>query len=164
MFLGKDVLKICSKFTVDLPCPSAISIKLLCDYMLSFIPARRDPSFVLPGSRFAGMKFYHVIASARLKWMKKLIKKISIEVHFNRSKIFLCFCDAYDVNLWEKKASKRLCKISSFYRGSHRRCSAKKVFLKILQYPQESTCVRVSLQALGFAILLIRDTNTYVFL
>ena len=33
VFLGKDVLKICSKFTGDLPCRSAISIKLLCDYM-----------------------------------------------------------------------------------------------------------------------------------
>ena len=39
----------------------------------SFIPARRDPLFVLPGSRFAETKFSHVIASARLSGMKKLI-------------------------------------------------------------------------------------------
>ena len=40
-----------------------------------FIPARRDPSFVQPGSRFAGTKFSHVIASTRLGGIKKLIKK-----------------------------------------------------------------------------------------
>ena len=33
-----------------------------------------------------------------------------------------------------------------------------------MQYSQENTCVAVSLQAFRFAILLIRDTNTYVFL
>ena len=36
--------------------------------------------------------------------------------------------------------------------------------LKILQCSQENTCVGVSLQAFKFAILLIRDTNSYVFL
>ena len=40
-----------------------------------FLPARRDPSFVQPGSRFAGTKFSHVIASARLGGIKKLIEK-----------------------------------------------------------------------------------------
>ena len=40
-----------------------------------FIPARRDPSFVQSGSRFAGTKFSHVIASTRLGGIKKLIKK-----------------------------------------------------------------------------------------
>ena len=40
----------------------------------------------------------------------------------------------------------------------------KKGVLKTLQCPQENTCVGVSLQAFRFAILLIRDTNTYVFL
>ena len=30
MFLGKGVLKICSKFTGEHPCRSVISIKLLC--------------------------------------------------------------------------------------------------------------------------------------
>ena len=32
MLLGKGVLKICSKFTVEHPCQSAISIKLLCNF------------------------------------------------------------------------------------------------------------------------------------
>ena len=33
MFLGKGVLKICSKFTGEHPCRSAISIKLLCNFI-----------------------------------------------------------------------------------------------------------------------------------
>ena len=39
--------------------------------------------------------------------------KKSIEVHFNRSKIFpLYFYDAYDVNLWEKKFGRRTAYLS----------------------------------------------------
>ena len=38
-----------------------------------FHPARRVPSLVLVGSRFAETKFSHVIVSARLSGMKKLI-------------------------------------------------------------------------------------------
>ena len=63
-----------------------------------------------------------------------------------------------------KKVYKCLCRISWVYRRNHRRCSTGKVFLKFLQYSQENTCVGVFLQAIRFAILLIRDTNTYVFL
>ena len=33
VFLGKGVLKICSKFLVEYPCQSAISIKLLCNFI-----------------------------------------------------------------------------------------------------------------------------------
>ena len=33
VFLGKGVLKICSKFTGEHPCRSAISIKLLCNFI-----------------------------------------------------------------------------------------------------------------------------------
>ena len=33
VFLGKSVLKICSKFTREHPCQSAISIKLLCNFI-----------------------------------------------------------------------------------------------------------------------------------
>ena len=33
MFLGKAVLKICSKFTREHPCRSVISIKLLCNFI-----------------------------------------------------------------------------------------------------------------------------------
>ena len=33
MFLGKGVLKICSKFTREHPCRSVISIKLLCNFI-----------------------------------------------------------------------------------------------------------------------------------
>ena len=45
------------------------------------------------------------------------------------------------------KVNKYLRRISSFYRRRHRRCSAKKVFLKLLQYSQENTCVRVSFRS-----------------
>ena len=38
-----------------------------------FIRAKRDPFFVLPGSRFARAKFSNTFASARLNGMKKLI-------------------------------------------------------------------------------------------
>ena len=63
-----------------------------------------------------------------------------------------------------KKINKCLCRISSFYRRSHRRCSAKKMFLKNLQYSHENTCVGVSLQTFRFAVLLTSDTNSYIFL
>ena len=33
VFLGKGVLKICSKFTGEHPCRSVISVKLLCNFM-----------------------------------------------------------------------------------------------------------------------------------
>ena len=33
MFLGKGALKICSKFTGEQPCRSAISVKLLCNFI-----------------------------------------------------------------------------------------------------------------------------------
>ena len=66
------------------------------------IPGRRDPSFAQAWPRFTGMRFSHIIASARTRRNKKVNEKISIEVHFNRSKIFLlCFYDPYD--LWEVK-------------------------------------------------------------
>ena len=133
----------------------------------SLIPPRRDPAFVLPGSRFAGTKFSHVIASARLSGMKKLTHQfenisLKISIHFNRAEIFLlCFYDAYDVNLWGKKVNRYLCRISLFYRSSHRMGSAKKRFLKISQYSQENT--EVSLQGYRSAILSKRDSNSDVF-
>ena len=54
--------------------------KLFINYILRlhvkrFIPARRDPPFVQPGSRFAGTKFSHVITSVRLGGIKNLIRK-----------------------------------------------------------------------------------------
>ena len=56
--------------------------KLFINYIMRlhvkhFILAKRDPSFVQPGSRFARTKFSHVIASAHLGRIKKLIEKYS---------------------------------------------------------------------------------------
>ena len=42
-------------------------------YMKSFIAVSRDLSFVLPGPHFVKTKFFHVIDSAHLSWMKKSI-------------------------------------------------------------------------------------------
>ena len=33
MFLGKGILKICSKFTAEHPCQNVISVKLLCNFI-----------------------------------------------------------------------------------------------------------------------------------
>ena len=88
------------KFCLVLP-GSRQCYKLFINYILqlhvkSFIPARQDPSFVLPAFHFAGTKFYHVIATARLNGMKKLINTSVWKYPFNRSKIFLlCFCEAF---------------------------------------------------------------------
>ena len=65
------------KFYPTLP-GSRQGYKLFINYILRlhvkrFIPARRDLSFVQPGSCFAGTKFSHVIVSARLGGIKKLI-------------------------------------------------------------------------------------------
>ena len=128
--------------------------KLFINYILRlhvkpFIPTIRDPSFVQPGSRFAGMKSSHVIVSARLGEIKKLIIEdisiVSLRPIWRQSV--------------RKKVNKYLCRISSFYRSSHQRCSAKKVFLKILQYSQENTCVGVSLRTFKSAILSKRNSN-----
>ena len=69
-----------------------------------FILARRDPSFVQPGYRFAGRKFSHIIASARLGGIKKLIKKypqkhISIDRRY-----FDCVFTAHMTSFCEKKS------------------------------------------------------------
>ena len=63
-----------------------------------------------------------------------------------------------------RKNVKCLCGNSSFYRSIHRRCSAEKVFLKVLHYSQENTCVGVSLRTFTSAILSKRDSNADVFL
>ena len=55
----------------------------------------------------------------------------------------------------------------TIFRGSHRGCFLKKVFLKILEKSQENTCVGVSffikLQAWGHQLYCKRDSETVVF-
>ena len=110
---------------------------------------------VLLGCQFVGTKFSHVIASTCLSRMKKLMnisvwkypqKYISIEQH-----------------IWHKsvrnKVNKCLCRISSFYRNSHGRCSAKMLFLNILHDSWE-TPVLDSLQASRSAVLLKRVSSS----
>ena len=55
VFLGKGVLKICSKFTGEHPCQSAISIKLICNFMEITLRHGCSPVFFLRtplGGRF----------------------------------------------------------------------------------------------------------------
>ena len=118
--------------------------KLFINYILqlqakSFILTMQNPSFVLPGFHFAGTKLSHVITSARLNEMKKLINKSawkkSMEVHFNRSNILqLHFYDAYELNLWEKRVY--LYNISSVYESMGFRkltCLQRKIKSKCIQ-------------------------------
>ena len=57
---------------------------------------------------------------------------------------------------------------STIFRSSHRRCSIKKLFLKMLWYSQESNCVGVSfllnLKAFRPLTVLKKDVNTDIFL
>ena len=83
--------------------------KLFINYILRlhvkrFIQARRDPFFVQPGSHFAGTKLSHVIASARLGGIEKLIEKhpwkfISIDQRY-----FYCFFTTHMTSIYEKKS------------------------------------------------------------
>ena len=74
-------------------------------------PKFLDPSSQGPWSQVLVLDyaiFSYLMASARLDGMKKLnnrsVWKKSIEVHFNRAKIFLLyFYNAYNVSSWEKK-------------------------------------------------------------
>ena len=47
VFLGKGVLKICSKFTGEQPCRSAISINLLCNFIEIVLRHGCSPTNVL---------------------------------------------------------------------------------------------------------------------
>ena len=59
--------------------PGSIFINyILRLHVKSFIPARRDPSFVLLESCFAEMKFSNVIASSRISGMNKLVQGLFI--------------------------------------------------------------------------------------
>ena len=104
--------------------------QILLLHVKSFIPARRDSSFEQPGSRFAGTKFSHVIALARLDGIKKLIKKYPQKYISIDQRYFYCVFTTHRTSSVRKKVNKYVCRISSFYRSSHRRCSARKGIFK----------------------------------
>ena len=68
-------LKFCPALPGSGQCYKLFINHILRLHVKRFIPARRDSSFVQPGSRFVETKFSHVIASTRLGGIKKLIKK-----------------------------------------------------------------------------------------
>ena len=89
----------CYKFSVNY---------ILWFHVKSFIPARWDPSFILPESRFAGTKFSHVITSARLSGMKKLIstsvwKNSWKHILIDRS-YFYCIFTTHMMSICKKKS------------------------------------------------------------
>ena len=145
-------MKFCPVLPVSRQCYKLFINYILRLHVKRFISARRDPSFVQPGSHFAGMKFSHVIVSARLGEIKKLIIEdisiVSLRPIWRQSV--------------RKKVNKYLCRISSLYRKP--KCSAKEVFLKILQYSQENTYIGVSWRTFKSAILSKTDSKTDVFL
>ena len=68
-------MKICPALPGSRQCYKVFINYILRLHVKRFILARRDLSFIQPGSRFAETKFSQVIASARLGRIKKLIKK-----------------------------------------------------------------------------------------
>ena len=90
--------------------------------------------------------------------------KISMEIHFNRSETFIFFLRRIWCQSVRKKVNKCLLRISLFYRSSHRRCSAKKVFLKTLQYSRGNTCAGVfaGLQVCNFFKKRLQHLNVPV--
>ena len=99
-----------------------------------------------------------------LKWFLLMISKEYIlnrfTKRFGRNHPTLCF--------WLRRGWKMLNTEQLLYqadKNSHRRCSRKKLFLKIPQYSQENTCVGASLVKLQpFRHLLKWDFNTGVLL
>ena len=122
--------------------------KLFINYILRlhvkcFIPAKRDSSFVQPGSHFATTKFSHVMSSARLDEIKNLIKKypqkyISIDLRY-----FYCVFTSHMTS----------------NRSSHRRYSTRKFFCNI----HRKTPVLESLCGSSSIRFYQRETPTLIF-
>ena len=99
-----------------------------------------------------------------LRQDKKVSKKYSQKYISIDRKYFYCVFTTLWRQSVRKKVNKYLCRTSLFYRSRHWKCSAKKVFLIVLQYSQENICVGVSLQAFKSAIASKRDSSAVVFL
>ena len=118
VFLGKGCLKICNKFTGLHPCRSAISIKLLCNFIEialrhGYSPANLPHIFrkLFLGTPLGGFLWIQFYWNIFLTYSTTVIKEI----------------------------------VSDDMAGTAvRRCSSKQVFLKFLQYSQKNTCVDVS--------------------
>ena len=69
--VGRD--EILSRLQGSRQCRKFFKNYILRLHVKGLISALQDPSFVLPGSCLAWTKFPHVIASAHLRWMEKVI-------------------------------------------------------------------------------------------
>ena len=74
----------------------------------------------------------------------------------------MCFCDVYDVNLWEKKLGDIFVEFHHLTEATAGGVLQKEMVLKILQYSQENTCAGVFLQTFRSAILLKKRTPTLI--
>ena len=86
------------------------------------------------------------------------------KVNWKLSKKYISIDQRYFYGVFTTRMMSYVKKINKCLCRSHRRCSAKKMFLKNLQYSHENTCIGVSLQTFRFAVLLTSDTNSYIFL
>ena len=112
------------KWGDDYMIPELFMNYILWLHVKSFILARWNPSFLLPGSRFFWMKLSHVITSARLSGMKMLVntsfwknqkKYISIDRRF-----FFCILRRIWRQSMRKKIHNCIYKILSFWEKKNR--------------------------------------------
>ena len=112
-----------------------------------FQPGKREPPFVLPGSCFTRMKLAHVMASACLSGMKKLIK-ISVwknpkrYIPLDRS-YFYCIFTTRMTSICEKKGNK--CLYMTFFKTNIRwkpvlRCRDENWFFNAINFPIDFSC------------------------
>ena len=105
MFLGKGVLKICSNFTGEHPCRSAISIKLLCNFIE--ITLRHG---------FSPVNLLHIFRTPFLKnisgWLLLNVAQKSLRVwkKYKRS----LFSSVQHCYMFLTKSSKMNCKVPHF--------------------------------------------------
>ena len=83
MFLGKDVLKICSKFTGEHPCRSMVSIKLLCNFIEialqhGYSPANMQHIFRTPFPRNASGWLLGLLGFQN--WMMFIVKFLVVDM------------------------------------------------------------------------------------
>ena len=144
MFFWKCVLKIYSKFTGEHPCWSAMSIKLLCDFIEMALRHRCSPENLL---HIFGTAFYKSISVWLLLSNLTVLFQLLFSWWFGS--VFFLYCS------------------STICRHSHQRCSIKKSYLKnFTKFTGKHLCQSLlfnKVAGLGPATLLKRDAGTGVF-
>ena len=97
-------LKFCPTLPGSQQCYKLFIIYILRLHVIRFVPARRDPTFVRPGSRFAWTKFSHVITSVHPGGIKKLIKKYLQKYISIDRRYFYCAFTTHVTSICDKKS------------------------------------------------------------